>query len=158
MIFKTAQQTRNARYQAAFTLVEVLIATCIVGITFVSLYTGISAGFGVVSVARESLRATQIMLEKSETLRLYNWSQLNTTGFIPTNFTAPYYPPIGTNTNTGGLTYYGNIAITKPPITESYSNDLRQVVITVTWTNGQVRRVRSMQTFVSRYGLQNYIY
>lgn len=36
----------------AFTLVEVLVAMCIVGVLFVSLYAGITAGFGVMSQTR----------------------------------------------------------------------------------------------------------
>jgi hypothetical protein len=48
--------------------------------------------------------------------------------------------------------------ITNTPITESYSTNLVQVAAQVTWITGGVERQRSMTTFVSRYGLQNYVY
>ena len=49
-------------------MVEVLVAVSLVGIMFVSLYSGISSGFAVVQLARENLRATQILQEKMETI------------------------------------------------------------------------------------------
>lgn len=155
MNLKFDQQSARTSSRHAFSLVEVLVAMAIVGITFVSLYTGISSGFGVLSVARENLRATQVLLEKMETLRLYNWSQINSNGFIPPTFTAPYYPRGNTNS---GLVYQGTMTITNAPATETYSNDLRVVILKVSWTSGRVVRQREMQTLVSRYGLQNYIY
>jgi prepilin-type N-terminal cleavage/methylation domain-containing protein len=149
------QSTIRRTAAAAFSLVEVLVAMGIVGITFVSLYTAISSGFGIINVARENLRATQVLLEKMETLRLYNWTQINSNGFIPPTFTAPYYPKGNTNS---GLIYQGTMTITNAPATEAYSNDLRVVILRVTWTSGSVSRAREMQTLVSRHGLQNYIY
>jgi prepilin-type N-terminal cleavage/methylation domain-containing protein len=55
---------------AAFTLIEVLVATLLIGIAFVSLYAGVSSALVQVQLAREDLRATQVLLEKSELLRL----------------------------------------------------------------------------------------
>ena len=140
---------------AAFSFVEVLVAVLIGGIMFLTLYAGISSGFAVLQVARENLRATQILQEKMETVRLYNWGQLTNTGFIPLNFTDTFYP--GTNA-TSGITYTGTVAIAAAPITESYSNDLRQITVNVQWVSGHALCQREMSTFVTRSGLQNYIY
>lgn len=139
----------------AFTLVEVLVTVAIIGTSFVSLYSGISMGFAIVNVARENLRATQVLQEKMETFRLYNWDQINTSGFIPATFAEPFYPKNPTNS---GIVYTGTAVVTNAPITESYSNDLRMVVLSVRWTSGNVVRQREMRTFISRYGLQNYLY
>lgn len=141
--------------QRAFTLMEVMVAILAVAVSIVSLYTGLSCGFAAVETSRESLRATQVMLEKLETVRLYSWSQLNTPGFMPTNFSAPFNP--ATNA-TGGFNYQGTITVANAPVSEGYSNDLKQVTVTVTWTAANVSRTRSMSTLVSQYGLQNYIY
>ncbi|MBU6401926.1 MAG: prepilin-type N-terminal cleavage/methylation domain-containing protein [Verrucomicrobia bacterium] len=141
--------------QAAFSLVEVLVAVSIVGVLFVTMYVGITSGFGVVQVARENQRATQILLEKMETIRLYSWDQLSTPGFIPASFSSSFYTTNGVGT---GILYTGSVAIAAAPITESYSNDLVQVTVQIGWMSGNVARSRSMSTFVSRYGLQNYIY
>ena len=134
---------------------EVLVAVAIGGVVFVSLYSGLSTGFAVVQLARENLRATQILQEKLETIRLYTWEQITAQGFIPTNFTDVFY---SATQYTGGLTYTGSVAIANAPLTESYNSDLRMVTVKVSWESANVLRQREMSTFVSRYGLQNYVY
>jgi len=136
------------------TLVEVLIGMAIFGVLFISLYGGISSGLAIIRSARENLRATQVMLEKMETIRLYNWDQITQNGYIPVTFAAPYWPADGTN----GLQYHGTMTITNVPFNESYSADMRQVVVNVNWRSGTVVHQREMRTMVSRHGLQNYIY
>ena len=137
-------------------MVEVLVAVVVLAIMFVSLYSGFSAGFAVVQLARENLRATQILQEKMETIRLYTWEQINTPGFVPTNFVDTFYSA-GTNT-TGSMSYTGRVTIVRPVITEAYSNELKAVRINLQWVSAGVLRNREMQTLVTRNGLQNYIY
>jgi hypothetical protein len=132
-----------------------MMATAIVSVGFLSLYAAIAYGFAAVQVSRENLRATQVILEKLETLRLYSWDQINTPGFVPATFEAPFNP--ATNANCGFI-YRGKVAITNAPIGEAYSNDMRLVWVTLDWTSSRVSRSREMGTLVSRYGLQNYIY
>jgi prepilin-type N-terminal cleavage/methylation domain-containing protein len=136
------------------TLIELMIGLSIFGILFISLYGGISSGVGIIRTARENLRATQVMLEKMETIRLYSWDQLNQSGFIPTTFTSPYWPA---ETNSG-LQYQGTLTITNVSFNEAYSSDMRQVTVTVSWYSGTIQHQRQMRTYVSRYGLQNYVY
>ena len=147
--------TRNFRINRAFSLVEALVAILVLGISFVSLFAAFSTGFAAVEVSRENLRATQVLLEKLETIRLYSWSQINQAGFVPSTFTAPFNP--STN-STAGFTFNGTVTITNSPVSESYSNDLRMVNVQVNWTSARIARKASMSTLVSRYGLQNYIY
>ena len=140
---------------------EVLVSVSVVSVVFVALYSGLSMCVGFVQLARENLRASQILQEKMETIRLYNWDQINKAGFIPTTFTAPFYT---TNTgsssyNDGNFNYSGTLTISAGPFTtETYKDDIKQVAVTVNWTSGRVSRTRSVSTFVARYGLQNYIY
>ena len=91
-----------------------------------------------------------------ETIRLYNWEQINTPGFIPTNFVDTFYAA-GTNT-AGSMSYTGRVTIARPVITEAYSNELKTVRIQLQWVSAGVLRNREMQTLVTRNGLQNYIY
>jgi len=140
----------------AFTLVEVMAAFVVIGIMVVALFTAFSSGFNLVQVTREDQRATQLLLEKMEVVRLYNWDQITSPTFIPTNFVAPFY---ATNTELTGLLYTGAVTIAEAPISESYSNDMRLVTVSVGWTSSDGRsHQRQISTFVSRYGLQNYIY
>ena len=152
---RSAALRRLAR-SAAFSTIEVLAAVLVCGVVFVSLYSGLSSGFAFVQLARENLRATQIMEEKMETIRLYRWDQINQTGFIPTNFVDVFYP-LQTQ-STGGLSYTGKVTIAAAPIAEYYADDLRQVTIDLSWFSGNAVRKRQMTTLVSRHGLQHYIY
>lgn len=161
--------TTTARGFRAFSIIEALVAACIVGVLFVSLYAGITAGFGALNSARENLRATQVMIDKMETLRLYSWTQVSTfgssTSYIPSTFTEYFFP---TTTNyssstvvTGavgsGFVYYGTVEITNSGFSQNYSNSVKVVNITLRWTNG-VARSQSMSTYTAQYGIQNYIY
>lgn len=182
---------KNRRTQAGVTLIEALVSMGVFGISVFSLYAGMSMGFAVIGNARENLRATQVMVEKMETIRLYSWDQINTPGFIPATFTESYLPA-GTSGGSGetvtaqgqttgdgtvqtiayaegggetaqsnyanGVVFAGQVTIGNGPGGHSYSADLRRVLITVTWTSGGQAHTRSMVTYISRNGLQNYIY
>ncbi len=145
-----------AHQRSAFSLVEVVIAMAVVGVSVIALLSGISSGMLTIQMARENVRATQILVEKTETLRLYSWDQLLTTNFIQTSFTEKYDPA---STNGGqGLTYTGTVAITAVPMATAYSNEMKQVTVSLNWTTGRINRNRTFTTFVTRNGLQNYIY
>lgn len=152
---RSTSNPANPRSTAAFSLIEVMAALGLVGLLFLSVYTGLGTGFAVIGVARENLRATQVLQEKLETLRLYSWEQINSNGFLPTTFTAPYQPGGGTNT---GIFYTGSLTVSNYTGTESYATNLRLVTVEIRWTSGSAQRTRQMQTAVSRYGLQNYVY
>ena len=59
---------KTLRATQAMTLVEVCIAVVAVGILITTLYVAFTQGFAIIQVARENLRATQILQEKMETL------------------------------------------------------------------------------------------
>jgi prepilin-type N-terminal cleavage/methylation domain-containing protein len=139
---------------SGFTLPETLVAVAILGICFSSLFTAITMGVMLMRTAREGQRATQLEVEKFEEIRLYNWDQINSNGFIPSTFTASFDP---TSTN-GGLVYNGTVSITNAPITGSYSNDLKLVTVQLTWNSGNTVITQSMASLVAHYGMQNYIY
>jgi len=160
-ILSSATQTCR-RSQSGFTLAEVVIAAGILGVSFVSLYAGMSAGFAMTQSSRENLRATQIMVEKMEGIRLFNWNQVTTENLIPTHFTTRYYPSVGGGT-AKGVPYDGTITVTNLSALQfspakSYDNKLRAVSVEINWTSGEVQRTRRMSTLVSRDGLQNYVF
>src|SRR5437867_13165316 len=101
--------------QIAYTLVEVLVCVALIVILFVSLYGGMSSGFAVTQNARENLRATQIMLEYMEGIRLYNWDQLVYSNWVPTSFTNYYYP-LAAPGESKGIPYYGIIRNIPAPL------------------------------------------
>lgn len=159
MILKCRPAVRSSSFQSGFTLAEVMVAIGILGVSFISLYAGIAYGFTVTRASREDLRATQVMLEVVEGVRLCNWDQANTTNVIPTSFTRAYQPAVG-NQPESGVVYRGAIRVgdvTFQPA-PSYASRLRQVQVEVRWNSGGRERVRRMSTLVSMNGLQNYVF
>lgn len=153
----TITERKRAACRSGFTLVESLVGIVLLAIMFTSLYTGITSGFGTIQLARENLRATQILLEKTEAIRLVTWRQLEDASFIPSTFTDTFYPNGGDGQE--GFVYSGTFRKAKPVIPDAvYDNDLYQVTFELTWNSGGVQRQRSMTTYVSRYGLYRYKY
>jgi len=156
MILNFQHRPKSGVDRSGFTLIDVTIGVGISVLMFVTLYLGIAQGFGVIQLARENLRATQILQEKTETVWLYTWDEINTPGFIPSTFQASFYPA-GPQSGQG-INYQGTLAVSNPPVTESYSDSLRMITIRVTWNSGTLTRQRQMNVLVSKYGLHNYIY
>ena len=142
------------RWMAAFSLVEVTVGMGVVGTLVGALMTGFTSGLFTMQMARENLRATQIMLERMETIRLYSWDQIKANGYVTPTFTAKYDP----NSTQQGTTYYGTITIANAEITSSYSNQMKYVTVRLNWKTGNLDRTREFSTYISRSGLQNYIY
>jgi len=147
----------NNGLRSGHTLIEVMVAISVIGFMIVSLYAGFSSGFAVLRVARENLRATQVLAERMEVIRLVRWDDVQP-GFIPTSFTAPFYANDLTNSAAGQFSYTGTVVVADAPISESYSNHLKMIQIKLSWVSGNITRTREMSTFVSKYGLQNYVY
>lgn len=147
--------TIRSRDVRAYTLAEVMVAVGIGVALFVTLYLGFAASFAVIQNARENLRATQILMQRMETLRLYTWDQLNDANYVRPVFTEHFAPL--------GVTYHGRVEVRTPTQlgTPSYLNHLRTVQVSITWTNaGRSPTVctREMTTQVARFGLQNYVF
>jgi type II secretory pathway pseudopilin PulG len=145
------------RSRAAYTLMEVMMGVLVLGFLGISLFSAFTLGFLIIRTSREDLRATQILSEKIEAIRLCTWSELAN---IPTTFTDDYEP---SQTNTGGTVYYGTIASSVPTnLPAAYDNNMRLLTVSVTWTNylGSTSFVhtRTMQTESAYYGIQNYIW
>lgn len=155
---RVERKKRGKRLAGAFTLVEVLVAGAILGIISLAYYGALSSGFGLVQSTREDLRATQIMMQRLEAVRLCNWRQLR-------NFTFQEpYDPLAGSAPTGGTMYYGLVSTNAVNISNStsYKPNMRLVTVTLFWVTQNGPRpqthFRQMETQVARYGLQNYIW
>ncbi len=127
-----------------------------------ALYAGIAFGFGTIKLEREDLRATQIMVEQAETLRLTPYASLQ-------NFTTNvYFDPADQANGSGGASYTITITTNTPaksdlappgmPAVVYYNTNMLRITATATWTNGNVPRTRSLVTYAARNGLQAYVY
>jgi hypothetical protein len=143
--------------ESGTTLVEVVIATAILAVSIAGIVGAIFSGFFIMGRVRENQRATQIILEKVETIRLYNWSQVNSNGFIPATFTQTYDPQAAQGSK--GITYNGTFAVAPFPHNTSYKDKMRQVTVTLQWTSeNNLPRSRSFVTYIAKDGVQNYVY
>jgi uncharacterized protein (TIGR02598 family) len=140
---------------AAFSLVEVTMGMGVIGTATVALFSGFTSGFFTMQMARENLRATQIMLEKTETLRLYSWDQITALGSQVSN-QAVYDPNAAAVAQ--GCVYNVRVNIEPAPLPTSYSSEMKMVTVTLNWKSGPIDRTRSFTTYIARNGLQNYIY
>lgn len=143
--------------QAGLTLVELVVATAILLTTVAGVMGCVSYAFFVTQIVRENQRATQIVLEKAEILRLYTWDQVNTPGFIPATFTDVYNPQ---STDSQGTTYNGTLTIMPyPGGAADYTTNVKQLVITLQWTTGdRVPHTRTLATLIAKDGIQNYAF
>lgn len=147
---------RKSNQEAGATLVEVVFSVAILAICFGALMGALANGFFGMQLTRENQRATQILMQEAEMIRLYSWDQINTPGFIPTAFTEQYDP----NSNNGnyGCTYSCTVAIDAVPFAANYASNMRQLTMTVNWTTKGIARTRKLVTLVSKDGLQNYVF
>jgi prepilin-type N-terminal cleavage/methylation domain-containing protein len=161
-LYDPLRRKRNT-IQSAFTLIELVVAIAIILIVFVTIFATMTMGLSITQLSRENLRATQIMLDKMEGVRLYSWDQLTNGTILKTTFVNRFFETnnIETTYATGeGITYDGTLEIVPmgTNMSTTYSSQVRKVNVNVTWTSGNIPRRRSMSTFVSRMGLQNYVY
>ena len=154
----TANRTASSRKsQAGGTLVEVVIATVILAVMGAGIISSINYGMFMMKLARENARATQIMLEKLESIRLYNWSEVITPGYVPATFTDVYDPQGSAGHQ--GATFNGSMTVSNCPLANTYATNMRQFTVTLQWTtDNRINHTRSISTYVSRDGMQNYVY
>lgn len=150
-ISKSGFGRRHLGRSRGFSLLEVLIGIVVLAVVIVTLYTAFAQGTFMTHVAREDLRASQILLEKSEVIRLCGWNQVCTN--LPATFTAPYDPRMPNY----GLVYNGSISIMDAPMAAGYGNNLKEARIRLTWKTGKVPHERELRTYIARYGLQTYV-
>ena len=138
---------------------EVVVAVLVLAVISVAYFAGLSSCFSVVKTSREDVRATQIIMQKMEAIRLCTWSQLSNFSFREP------YDPIGATNNAYGVYYFGTVTNTPAstiPDTASYKNNMCIVTVNVVWTNNNgaspVVHNRQMQTQFARYGLQSYVW
>jgi type II secretory pathway pseudopilin PulG len=140
---------------SGFTLVETVLAVLAAAIMLPTLYAGFASGFSFVQLTRENLRATQVMVQRMEAVRLVPWQNLQDPAYFPTNSTE-YYNPSGQARGTSYTITY-NWAQAPASLPPSYRSNMCLVTVTAAWKSGNVPHSRAMQSYVARYGIQRYV-
>ena len=158
---KTAASIIRRRIRKkAFFLLEATIGMALLGLVFMAMYSGLVTTTFSVQLSRENLRATQLMAEKLDTIRLYGWKKIVEDPFYVRWNDVPVYPddPSKAGNDATPRVFRGEIVVEAAPITEAYAVDMRMITVRVMWATGKLNRTRSMSTMVSKYGLYKYVY
>jgi type II secretory pathway pseudopilin PulG len=144
---------------AAFTLVETMVSVTLSAIMLSSLYACLASGIAIERITSEDLRATQILVQRLERVRLCSFDQVTDPDYNPRT-SSESYNPSGAARGTGGAVYNITFTPSVPAVgtlPESYRTNMLLVTVGATWKSGEVQRSRSMQTWVSRSGIQTYV-
>ena len=154
----THMALKVAKVASGFTLVECMVAVLVVTIVLVSLYACFTSGFSMQKVTRENLRATQIILQRMEAIRLSSYDLVANPAYYPTT-TTNYYDEKNQASGNGGAAYTVTFSAIPGPadLPPTYKFNVMLVTVTASWTSDNVSRSRSMKTYVARSGIQNYV-
>ncbi len=147
--------------QTGFTLVEVMVATALVALSFASILQLNSLSLRSINSAKESLGALQSVRDRNELLRNLAFSDLTTTSFVQNLMKAPAnaspfsqkatevvtiskYPPVSNGTTQ--FTRSPNGIVTVNSIATDLGSELVKVSLLVSWTTGVGGRARVEQT------------
>ena len=142
---------------SGFTLIETIVATLLAAIMLPTLFAGLASGFSIVQVTRENLRATQVIMQRMESIRLASYKTIKDAAAFPARSTECYSPSGQTNGTAGTVyTITYNCAPGPSSLPPTYRTNMLLVTVTATWNSGKVQHTRSMQSYVARYGIQRY--
>jgi len=119
-----------------------------------AIYASIATGFAMLQVTRENLRATQIIVQRMEAIRLSPYTFIQDPSNYPTNST-DYYTSGKTNSVAYTVSYNWQPGPASLP--PSYRTNMMLVTVNASWKSGAVQRTRSMQTYVAKNGIQRYV-
>jgi type II secretory pathway pseudopilin PulG len=133
---------------AAFTMLEVMVATIVLVFTITSSITVMQSGFQALDTARNLTTAGQVLENEMENLRLKNWAQIQALEDAGNTIVAPD-PRLGA-------------AATRFTCTRTISDlkaDMKQITLTTTWSGADGRtHTASYLTRYGKNGLNDYSY
>src|SRR5205809_1837246 len=152
-------QTRvNWNSRSGFTFVETMVAMLTGAVMLAALYASFAFGYGAVKLAREDLRATQILLQQMETLRLTSFAA------IQTGTSTNYFDPTGMTNGCGGAVYTITVTTNAPTSSDMpvqpvyYTSKIRKATATTTWPKSDQLPSRSLKTFARRSPIPSSVY
>lgn len=155
-ILQTQSKTHARTVSSGFTLVETMFAMVLAAIWLSAHFLAFASGYALMTVTREDLRATQIMLQRMESVRLAGFTQLSDTNKYPTSVTQ-YYDESGSTNRGVAYTVTHQLATGLTALPPTYRSNVTEVTVGISWQSGTTTRRRDMKTYVARYGIQSYV-
>lgn len=132
-----------------FTLIEVLLAVFILGLSIAGSLVTLQMAFGMVEMSRDQTLASQFLQAEIETLRLKNWTQLSA---LPPEEEFSIHGDFG-NDIRERFTCIRRIELVRSGV------NVKRVVVTATWrTRNGVDRQLVYQTRIAQNGINDYYY
>ena len=160
--FSRAGATRR---KAGYARGEVLAAAAFLGVVVTLLYGAFSLGSCGIQSTRANLRASRILMQRAEALRLFTGSQVRDLNNQRKPLFVERHDPLSLSSNGGGGPYAAYVSAAVPAAGASPKvsrPDLRTVTVTVYWTNCNgakpVVHAREVQTRLARNGMPKYIW
>lgn len=130
-----------------FTLIEVMVASAVLILVFVSAIGAMTIGFRMLEDARFNTLASQVLQSEVENLRLKNWSDLTA---LPASEVVTISSKFSTAT-------FGRFTCVRK-IT-SVRADTRRIVVALRWKSMSGKaNVRTYTTYMTKDGLNDYYY
>ena len=147
------QNTPLNAAQRGFTLIEVMMATFVLVLIFLSTLAAIQQGFRMLDTARNTTLAGQVIQSEIEDLRLRPWISM------PASGTIDLATSIGTGlSQTERAALASRFTATRTIVgMPGRETDFKRVTVSVAWNDYSGRsHTRSYETFLGRNGLSDY--
>jgi prepilin-type N-terminal cleavage/methylation domain-containing protein len=139
----------RSRSRRAYTLIEVMVALMVLGLTIASTIMALRSGFSMIETARDQTMVSQILQSEIETLRLKNWKELS---LLPSEQVFVIESDFDTNVAS-------RFRCVRRIRDARAGAQVKIVELQATWrTSNGVERELTYKTRISRMGLNDYYY
>ena len=150
---KLSQKTTSRQ---GFTLVEVMAASVVLVLMFLSALSAMQQGFKMIDTARNTTIAGQVIQSEIEDLRLKSWAVLSS---LPGETTINIADSIGKGLPAAEGTALAKRFIANRSVVDipDRNNNLKRITINVSWADANgARHNRSYETLFGHFGLSDY--
>jgi Tfp pilus assembly protein PilV len=140
------------RKDRGFTILEVVLSTCVLTLGIASSLVGMQAGFKQIDLARGTTLASQIIQSEMERIRMMNWSAVSAMPASETFDGGTYF--------TSSSDVVGKFSVTRTTAVDSARpTEVMNIDVRVTWKtyDGRSHR-RTFSSIYSKNGLYDFFY
>lgn len=138
--------------RAAFTILEVMMAACVMALAITTSITTMQRGFATLDSARNLTLAGQIMVCEMEKVRMLDWATVNGSDYLGSH-------AVTVDSSFTSVPKIANRFTLTREVATAGSADMLQITLTISWKNYDGRTLtRSYMTYYAHYGIHDYLY